>query len=81
MQIPGQPAGTVQIRDVALAVMLQLTDQRPADYGYPNAKLQQVPKLFQIQTLFRENDQQREEAIAKWHAWRDAKKSGTAKAN
>ena len=35
---PGRPA--VQVRDVALVVLLQLTGQRPADYGYVNARLQ-----------------------------------------
>ena len=27
-------------------------------------------KSFQLQTLYRENDQQRAEAIAKWRQWR-----------
>jgi hypothetical protein len=81
-QIPGQPIATVQVRDVALVVMLQLTGQRLADYGYANARFQQ-PKLFQMQTLFRENDQRRTEAIAKWRDWRTAQKTtqSAAKAN
>jgi hypothetical protein len=71
-QLPGQPS--VQVRDVALVVMLQLTGQRPADYGYVNARLQS-PKLFQLATLGRENDQQRAEAIAKWRQWRAENKN------
>jgi hypothetical protein len=77
-QLPGQP--TVQVRDVALVVMLQLTGQRPADYGYINARLQ-PPKIYQLQTLFRENDQQRTEAIAKWRQWRAAQKNAPAAAS
>lgn len=76
-QLPGQP--NVQVRDVALVVMLQLTDQRPADYGYVNARVQ-PPKIYQIQTLFRENDQQRTEAIAKWRQWRADQKNAPAPA-
>jgi hypothetical protein len=73
-QLPGQPATAVQVRDVALVVMLSLTDQRPADYGYVNARLQQ-PRSFLLPSLFRENDKQRDEAVAKWRAWRSAQKA------
>jgi hypothetical protein len=65
---PGQAATSVQLRDVALVVMLHLSGQRPADYGYVNARMQ-PQQMFQLQTLSAENDQQREEAIAKWRAW------------
>jgi hypothetical protein len=71
-QQPGQPA--VQVRDVALVVMLQLTGQRPADYGYVNAGAQS-PRLMQLGTLGRENDAQRAEAIAKWRLWRAENKN------
>jgi hypothetical protein len=65
----GQAATNVQIRDVALVVMLHLTGQRPADYGYVHARLQ--PELkFQLQTLSIENDEQRVAALDKWKAWR-----------
>jgi hypothetical protein len=73
-----QPGGVVQVRDVALVMMLQLTGQRPADYGYINARTQGA-RNYQLQSLFRENDAQRLEAIAKWKAWRTAQKAGTAK--
>jgi hypothetical protein len=58
----------VEVRDVALVIMLKLTDQQPADYGYVNAQ----PASLQLQTLYRENDGQRDEAIAKWRAWRSS---------
>ena len=77
-QLPGQNV-SVQVRDVALVVMVQLTGQRPADYGYINARVQEPLKTFQPQTLFRENDQQRSEAIAKWRQWRAAQKNATAR--
>jgi hypothetical protein len=71
-QLPGQ--ATVQVRDVALVALLQLTGQRPSDYGYVNAR-EQRPKSFQLPTLARDNDQQRAEAIAKWRQWRSANKN------
>jgi hypothetical protein len=66
--VPGQPAHTVQVRDVALVVMLQLTQQNAADYGYLNARLQPT-RTFQMQTLFRDSDEERAKAIAKWREW------------
>jgi hypothetical protein len=66
--VPGQPAHTVQVRDVALVVMLQLTQQNAADYGYLNARLQPT-RTFQMQTLFRDSDEERAKAIAKWRQW------------
>jgi hypothetical protein len=73
VQIPGQAATSVQVRDVALVVMLNLTDQPPTDYGYTAARLTS-PRMFQLQTLYRETDQQRAESIAKWREWRAAHK-------
>jgi hypothetical protein len=70
-QVPGQAARSVQVRDVALVVMLHLTGQRPADYGYLHARLQ-PQRTFQLQTLHRENDEQRAAAIAKWRTWQAA---------
>lgn len=68
---PGQPVSNVQIRDVALVVMLHLTGQKPADYGYPHARPQPQPQpMFHIQTLHAANDQVRDDAVAKWKAWR-----------
>jgi hypothetical protein len=69
VQVPGQPATSVQLRDVALVEVLALTDQAPADYGYTAARTT-TPRMFQLQTLYRENDTQRVEAVAKWREWR-----------
>ncbi len=66
---PGQPVFQVQIRDVALVVMITLTDQRAADYGYVHARVQSQ-RMYQLDTLYFENDAQRSGAIAKWRAWR-----------
>ncbi len=70
---------TVQVRDVALVVMLQLTGQRPADYGYVHVPPRSSNAL-QIQTLFRDNDQQRADSIAKWRQWRLAQQNSTTAA-
>jgi hypothetical protein len=74
-RLPGQPAVNVQVRDVALVVMLHLTGQRPADYGYVHARFQ-PQRTFQLQTLHRENDEQRAAAVAKWRTWRAGRKGG-----
>jgi hypothetical protein len=66
---PGQSASNVQIRDVALVVMLHLTGQRPADYGYHHARLQ-PQQLFVLESLHCESDERRAHAAAKWRDWR-----------
>jgi hypothetical protein len=73
---PGQPQANVQICDVALVTMLHLSGQRPADYGYMDARLQpqQVPQ-FQIFSV--EDGEQRAAAIAKWRAWRAERRRDT----
>jgi hypothetical protein len=74
LQGPGQPSNVVQVRDVALVSLLHLTDQSPSDYGYLAARSQPGRK-FDIQTIFRETDQQRTDAIAKWRTWREEHKN------
>jgi hypothetical protein len=69
-QAPGQ-AGNIQIRDVALVVLVTLTDQLPADYGYVNARMQ-AQKMYQLQTLHVASDELRVQAAAKWRQWRAA---------
>ena len=49
-QVPNQPPAAVQTRDVALCVMLLLTQQPTADYGYLNARIQS-PRMFQLPSL------------------------------
>jgi hypothetical protein len=69
-QAPGQ-AGNIQIRDVALVVLVTLTGQLPADYGYVNARMQ-AQKMYQLPTLHVASDELRAQAAAKWRAWRAA---------
>jgi hypothetical protein len=68
-QPAGQAAGNVQIRDVALVVMLQLTDQNPADYGYSHTR-RQSQRLYDLRSLYADSDEQRTAAAAKWRAWK-----------
>jgi hypothetical protein len=63
----------VQIRDVALAVMIHLTGQKLADYGFSHAKLN-TPYLFNPNTLGFSDPAARDEAIKKWRAWREQQK-------
>jgi hypothetical protein len=67
--LPGAPVGTVQVRDVAMVVLLRLTDQSPADYGYVAAQ-QFQPRNFSIQPFGVDGDKRRAQAIAKWRQWR-----------
>ena len=73
LQGAGRPTTVVQVRDVALVMLLALTDQAPSEYGYL-AVPPQPGRKFEIPNLTRESDQQRTEAIAKWRAWRAAHK-------
>jgi hypothetical protein len=78
-----QPASTpdrgnaysVQIRDVALAAILHLTDQNLQDYGFMRAR--RLPdKLFDIRSLGMESDERREAAAAQWREWKAAAENG-----
>jgi len=59
----------LQIRDIALAVVLHLTKQNLREYGYvavqPNSTL-----LFQVTTLYFNEGSQRDAALKKWVEWR-----------
>jgi hypothetical protein len=62
---------TTQVRDVALATLVQLTGQEHREYGFD--RLQKHPRsLFQTHTLgFEQNDEKsRDEALAKWQRWK-----------
>lgn len=62
---------TSQLRDVALAVALHLTEQNAASYGFKD--LQKHPQfLFQPNRLGFANAADRENAHRRWRAWRDA---------
>ena len=74
---PNQPAPNVQVRDVALCVMLQLTGQKPAEYGYLHARLP-PQRAFDLSSLHAADDQVRTAAAAKWKAWRESEEGQAA---
>ncbi len=80
VQLPGQPAKHVQVRDVALIVLIHLTGQKPTDYGYPHPRLQPQHQSL-LPTLQTANEQARNDALAKWKQWRSEtkKEAETAK--
>jgi hypothetical protein len=59
----------VQIRDVALAVILQLNDQDLKEYGFIQAR-RHPESLYLVNTLGLPDDTERSRAIAKWRKWR-----------
>jgi hypothetical protein len=67
--LPG--ATQLQIRDVALSVLVQITDQDLRQYG--GVSEQPYGAMgFQTTTLIFADDQARQAALAKWTAWRAA---------
>ena len=68
-RIAGQSPAQVEIRDVALAVLLQLTEQDLQDYGYRAAR-RHVRNLFSPETLYFASDDERTAALEKWRQWR-----------
>jgi hypothetical protein len=58
----------LQVRDVALACLLHMTQQDLASYGFTTAQLNSS-YLFNPSTLFWEQPEQRDEALAKWRRW------------
>jgi hypothetical protein len=68
---PNQPMPNVQVRDVAMCVMLHLTGQKPSDYGYLHARLP-PQQIFDVRTLHVANDPARADAAAKWKTWRES---------
>jgi hypothetical protein len=74
---PGRPNTNVQVRDVALMVMLHLSGQQLADYGYMDTFLQ-PQQMLQFPPVEVAGGEHREEAIAKWRAWRAKQKRDAA---
>jgi hypothetical protein len=68
----GQRVTNVQVRDVALCVMLHLTGQKPSDYGYLHAQ-SSPQQVFHLHTLHVASDDVRADAAAKWKKWRAAR--------
>ena len=65
---PVAEGGTVQVRDVALAVLLHLTDQEPIAYGFLNAR-KQPQTLFDLRSLSMASDERRAAAAEQWRTW------------
>jgi hypothetical protein len=59
----------VQLRDVALLVLLHRTDQSPQDYGFDEID-RHTEYLFLPHSIAFEEVEMRDTALAKWHAWR-----------
>jgi hypothetical protein len=59
----------VQLRDIALAVILQLNGLELKDFGFEHAE-RSPTDLFNINTLGMAGDAERDRAIAKWRKWK-----------
>jgi len=59
----------VEIRDVALAVMLHLAGEQPAEFGFDELKGHDE-KLFLLHTLAFRDKERRDEALAQWRGRR-----------
>lgn len=57
-----------QVRDVALAALVQVAEQNHKEYGYKYL-MKSPTTMFQLYSMGFDDDQQREVAIAKWRAW------------
>ncbi len=65
---------TSQVRDVALAVILHLSGQNPADYGF--LKLRLHPKhLYQPNSAGFDSDETRDRAFTQWQLWTRVQRS------
>ena len=60
-----------QIRDVALVCLLAIENLDPRQYGFPDFAIR--TRVVQLSSIGFENDEQREEAHAKWQAHIDSK--------
>lgn len=67
----------VQIRDVALVVLLRLTEQNASLYGYRGVQARFEQSLNPLQ-LAPPTVAQRDVAIAKWRKWREAQRDAKA---
>jgi HEAT repeat protein len=67
--LPQGLVNSVQVRDVALAMLLHLTDQELKDYGYTRARAN-PQTVFDPTSLGLDNNEQRFAAIAKWRTWK-----------
>ncbi|MEQ8786811.1 MAG: HEAT repeat domain-containing protein [Pirellulaceae bacterium] len=61
----------IEVRDVALAVLVELTEQDHKQYGFELLQ-RNDPTLFQIYTCGFIQNEKREAAVAKWRKWRSS---------
>ncbi|MBN1851161.1 MAG: hypothetical protein JW829_00495, partial [Pirellulales bacterium] len=59
----------IQLRDIALAALIHLTDQKYADYGLLHV-IERPPYFLVIQSIYFEKPTDRQQALDKWRAWR-----------
>lgn len=67
--------GQTEVRDVALAMLVHLSGQKPADYGFAYTRSGN-DFLFNAPFLGFSNGSEREAALKKWKAWKAAEKPG-----
>jgi hypothetical protein len=76
----GAPTGEeVQIRDVALVMLLQMTDQRPDEYGYPHA--QRNGRELNPVLMYPSSAAERPRALAKWRRWKTSQPAPASAGN
>ena len=59
---------TIQVRDVCLAVLVELTKQKHRDYNFKNLR-KSTQTLFYYTSIKFETPDDRDKAIAKWRKW------------
>jgi len=69
---PQKKVLSVQVRDVALAVMIHLAGKDVKDFGYLHARPNQQ-SVFILGTLHFAGDAQRDQALAKWRQWKSSR--------
>jgi hypothetical protein len=81
MTLEIRPSKTVevQVRDIALGVLLHLTGQNLKDYGYSGVQ-RNSHWVFLPGSLRFEEESQRERALVKWHDWAKAQPAAQAPA-
>lgn len=73
-RLGGNVQGNTEVRDVALAMLIRLTDQPLKDYGFAITKANFEHMKDEANFLGFSSDKEREAALAKWKTWKIAKK-------
>jgi hypothetical protein len=71
----------LELRDVALNMLLLLTKQSPAGYGYPQLTRANVQDVASISMMVPRSAAEREAAIAKWRRWKAGPGSSVRRGN